>query len=150
MRKNFRFLCFHSSGADTYLNDLDDKFSVRLIKEEKQPKHTDWRLPTIKELLTLVNYGKCNNQVCAIQDVASCYYWSATNYSPNSDCSWTLNFYNGTTTFLRKRIENYVFFIRTAEDGSTEWSRTVNKKMTWHEAVGHAKNLKEKTYYKGN
>jgi len=54
-----------------------------------------WRIPTIKELLTLVDYERHSP---AIDPVFTCepnWYWSSTPYAPFAGYSWSVYFYGG-------------------------------------------------------
>jgi len=53
--------------------------------------HTDWRLPTVKELLSLVDY-ECGHP---FQSVQSSNYWSATTYAGHTTNAWIVNMYSG-------------------------------------------------------
>jgi Protein of unknown function (DUF1566) len=65
---------------------------------------TDWRLPTIKELLTLVNYERVDPAI-DIEAFPSCkpkWYWSSSPYAGLSDYAWFVSFsYGGSLTFRR-------------------------------------------------
>lgn len=61
-----------------------------------------WRLPTIKELLSIANNSKINSAVeknyfPGIDPAASQFFWSATPYAADSTRAWAVNFDKGYT-----------------------------------------------------
>ena len=56
-----------------------------------------WRLPTIEELLTLVDYGKRNPACSVFPDCPSEWFWSSSVYSGDTAYAWSVSFYNGYT-----------------------------------------------------
>jgi hypothetical protein len=60
--------------------------------------HSDWRLPTIRELLTLVDYGQYNPaiDIDLFPEWKSNWYWSDTPYAPSpGDYAWGVYFGDG-------------------------------------------------------
>ncbi|OHD12835.1 MAG: hypothetical protein A2Y41_01915 [Spirochaetes bacterium GWB1_36_13] len=58
---------------------------------------SDWRLPALKELLTLVNPLKSNPAIdtALFPNTVSSYYWSSSPYVSNPTSAWIVNFNNG-------------------------------------------------------
>lgn len=71
----------------------------------------DWRGPTIQELVTLVNYDRCN-PACDLEDTASNGYWSASTYATNPTYAWLVNFYSGIVDGSAKTVSYYVRAVR--------------------------------------
>lgn len=60
--------------------------------------HTDWRLPTIQELLSLVDYTRHDPAIDTdkFPDTKSNFYWSSSpGASSPADYAWIVNFYYG-------------------------------------------------------
>ena len=78
---------------------------------------TDWRLPTAKELQSLVDYGRA--VVPAIDttwfpNTPSRYYWSAQNYAPSASNAWSVGFYSG---YLSAFVKNGNLQVRLVRGG---------------------------------
>ena len=57
---------------------------------------SDWRLPTRKELKSIVDYGKSNPAIYSVFiNVTSSVYWSSTTNVSSSSDAWYVHFYSG-------------------------------------------------------
>ena len=106
-----------------------------------------WKLPTIEELLSIVDYTK-SEPACIFKDTFSNCYWSSTTAASNSSRTWGVNFYNGYSYNDYKTSNGYVRCVREKEDGSFEWSKSSTNTMSWHEANEWAKTLTDEDVYK--
>ena len=114
---------------------------------ESEVMYNDWRLPTIQELLTLVNYNKYN-PACDLEDTQCNFYWSSSPFAPDSRNAWSVHFGEGVDYWEGKSRFHLVRCVRDGENG-LEWSASSEKSMTWNEAMEYAKNLIAPVYYKG-
>ena len=111
-------------------------------------KHSDWRLPTRLELLTLVN-DKKRRPACDLEDtIFSSVYWSSTTVVSYTGYAWYVDFGNGASSFYSKTKYYYVRCVRTGKKG-LHWSKSSEHKMNWDEAFEYAENLIAETYCKG-
>jgi len=53
-----------------------------------------WRLPTIEELISIIDFTT-HGPACKIKPCRSSYYWSNSPYANNSSTAWGVNFFNG-------------------------------------------------------
>ena len=77
--------------------------------------HTDWRLPTRVELLTLVSDTRYDPAIDPIFECQSDYYWSATTYQYSPSDAWYVAFYVGNVDALNK---SSTFYVRGVRGGS--------------------------------
>lgn len=81
---------------------------------------TDWRLPTINELQTIVNYGAYNPAIHKeiFPGIKSSWYWSATSYAGDSTVAWVVDFSAGGVDGTYKTDSYYVRCVRS---GPVSW-----------------------------
>ncbi len=132
--------------------------------------YTDWRLPTIFEASTIVNYGTYDPSIDTnVFEAQSSFYWSSTTSEGIPDYAWFINFFDGTDYWDYKFYRNYVRCVRgglinqgpyidngdsTLTDKSTEliWMKATadingdekidnNDTATWKEALSYCENL---------
>jgi len=80
-------------------------------RELREGGHDDWRLPTIRELITLVNYEKLL-PACDLPDTAPDGYWSASTLVDSPDIAWVVVFSSGNVGFLDKTTDIYARAVR--------------------------------------
>lgn len=78
--------------------------------------YTDWRLPNVNELKSLVNYGEISPAAWlstgGFVGVQANFYWSSTSYASNIYSAWLVNFYEGIVDASNKSNNNYVWPVR--------------------------------------
>lgn len=76
--------------------------------------YDDWRLPTNRELLSLVVYDNGMPAISHIfEQAASFYYWSSTGYVNDNGFAWAVNFAQGATNVGDKeKIRTFVRCVR--------------------------------------
>ena len=151
-------------GQDEYrLTTWDEALSYceSLDLDDKQ----DWRLPTIKELETIVDlllWDPATDEVFS-EMTASDYYWSSTSKDNDRDSSWLIDFENGdVSTKSKSSYSGYVRAIRggiivpdpenhfrdngngTVTDTRTGlvWQKeTSSNLLTWEDAMSYCESL---------
>jgi hypothetical protein len=64
--------------------------------------NSDWRLPNIRELASIIDYHKTTSVAYDIFNNRNTYYWTATTYAPDDTSAWTVQFSDGTPTIDNK------------------------------------------------
>jgi hypothetical protein len=80
--------------------------------------HSDWRLPNVRELQSIVDYGRFtpatnpvfNNGINSF--TVTEFYWSSTPAAINSSFAWQVNFLNGLIDAFDKNGTNNVRAVR--------------------------------------
>jgi len=85
--------------------------------------HSDWRLPNLKELRSLVNYQQSdqadwlNGQ--GFTGVLTSLYWSSTTYAPITSYAWFVAMGFGDVDYGNKPSDYYVLAVRSGQAGGT-------------------------------
>lgn len=150
----------HDKDKTYTWQDAQQSFITQL-NDENFGGHSDWRLPTIKELYGLVqNFNvdpdhptaKINTDYFP-NTIMSPAYWSATTYTGNTDTAWRVYFddgrigYEGKSTNFNIRAVRGGKSLNTFEDNNDD---TVTDKATglmWQKLEVYAMNWKETLDY---
>jgi hypothetical protein len=148
------------NGVTTF----DTEEFINALNEDEFGGYTDWRLPTIKELDSIVNYnipspGPTINPAF-FPSTQSYYFWCSTNYAFDKDSAWAVTFYSGVNDHVSKNDFNrfYARAVRgeqsqaayvdnndgTVSDTSTGlmWQQDAPViKMRWNEALSYCESL---------
>ncbi len=86
----------------------------KLCKELRLGKHNDWHIPTIRELLSIIDYKKYDPAILdgfSVDDAS--YYWSSTQYMGDPDKVWGIDFKDGAIDANGKAYDRRVRCVRT-------------------------------------
>jgi len=74
----------------------------------------DWRLPNIKEILSLIDYGHYNPALPSDHPFSlHNYYWTSTTYSGSTpDAAWNINITTGIASITNKDTTYYIWPVR--------------------------------------
>lgn len=86
---------------------------VAAVNAAKLCGYNDWRLPSVRELLTLVHFGASNPAFDAMYFPFTqlSWYWSATTYGQLAH-AWMVDFVYGTSSYTWKNILYYARVVR--------------------------------------
>ena len=76
--------------------------------------HTDWRIPSQDELLSLVVESNAPS-ICqeAFPDTPESWFWTSTSHIENAADAWVVYFINGCTFDLNRSYYGYVRLVRS-------------------------------------
>ena len=78
-----------------------------------------WRLPTVKELITLIDYVQCEPALPEghpFINIQSSGYWSSISFAYNTDYAWYVYMWNGGVDYSDKDSGHYVWPVRDELD----------------------------------
>ncbi|MBL0720971.1 MAG: DUF1566 domain-containing protein [Sulfurovum sp.] len=78
--------------------------------------HQDWRIPNLKELLTIVDYKNYDPAILnGFSSIETSTYWSSTEYKGRDNEVWGVNFKTGATDSNSKNYDRYIRCVRVAQ-----------------------------------
>jgi len=91
--------------------------AIHLCESLELYNQTDWRLPNINELKSLIDREKYNPAIISILKYYSISngYWSSSTVKKNKDKSWGVNFNRGYVYRRNKSGDSYVRCVRGGE-----------------------------------
>ena len=61
--------------------------------------HSDWRLPNVRELQSIVDYGRVDPSIDPAFDAVSSLYWTSTSLADGPGLAWDVSFLDGLTSW---------------------------------------------------
>jgi len=95
-------LMWQQATADINKDNVIDDNDKRNWQEAKNEcenlsfaGYSDWRLPSLFELTTIVDYDRFNPAINSVFSCESSYYWSSGSYTNGASSAWFVNFFYG-------------------------------------------------------
>jgi hypothetical protein len=111
----------HTDLPEEFKNTMPWQPAIDACKKLNFAGHKDWRLPTVEELRSIVDYtrgAKDNEPAIDIKffpDTKCGWYWTSTPCAWNSGSAWCVNFYYGGVGSSYKASVNYVRPVRSSQ-----------------------------------
>jgi hypothetical protein len=172
VKDNVTGLIWENKTDNGSIHDKDDTYNwynaqnvfIANLNRARFGGFSDWRLPTIKELSSIVNSGTYNPAIntAYFPNTLSSSYWSSTTDVHNADSAWDsalcVGFDGGVSRFL-KSSSYYVRAVRGGQSGSLGnlvingdgtvtdtstglmWQQQTAGQMTWEEAINYCEGL---------
>ena len=106
-------------GPEYLTDDVKDTFSyVQKLNGNNHTGFSDWRVPTLGELKTVLTKEKNNDLYIKYplsKNTVSDYYWSSTTYASHSDLAWYVDFRTGYTNDYYKPFGTFVRCVRDSK-----------------------------------
>jgi len=102
-------LMWAKEGSSKELNFAD---AEKYCKDSKIGGFKDWRLPTVKELISIVDYEKYRPAINPVFKCESSWYWSGSSYADGADSAWVVYFGSGGVSWYGGSGGNYVRPVR--------------------------------------
>lgn len=138
----------------------DTEAFIKALNHANFGGFSDWRVPTRKELRTIVDYGRFNPAINTtdFSNTQASYYWSSTTYVGDTGYAWSMDFDFGHGPYGDKSRLFYVRAVRggqaenrftdngdgTVTDNSTGimWQQAIAPgTYTWEQALSYCENL---------
>ena len=85
---------------------------------------THWRLPTFKELFSIVDYTRIKPAINPVFDfVEEGTYWTSTTFAPNVSRAWTIDFRTGKSFYSYKTTNHTVRCVKDVPHTSEKESK---------------------------
>jgi len=152
VRDNVTGLIWEVKTDDGSIHDKDNTYMwhsaqdvfIAALNNTEFGGHSDWRLPNIKELKSIVNYGSYNPSINTFYfpSTVSSYYWSSTTGAGDTGGAWSVYFYLGYDYWGYKSNYYYVRAVRAGQSGSfdhyVEPAGTCGGKTPCYKTIGEA------------
>jgi len=167
-RDNVTGLIWEVKTDDGSIHDKDNTYTwydtedfINTLNADNFGGYSDWRMPTVEELSSLVNSGMYNDAIDSMWfPYTMSSNWSSTTSASNTDLAWLVYFRLGHVYGDNKSSSYYVRAVRAEQSGlldnfvdndngtvtDTEtglmWQKeTAPSKYTWQESLAYAEGL---------
>jgi hypothetical protein len=122
VRDNVTCLVWEVKTDDGSIHDKDDYYNwysaktvfIKALNDQQFAGVSDWRMPTIKELASIVDLGTYNPTIDSnfFPEIMSAFYWSSTSYALYTGYAWGVHFHYGSDNHSAKDSSYFVRAVR--------------------------------------
>ncbi|MCK4814570.1 DUF1566 domain-containing protein, partial [bacterium] len=151
----------NGGNAGTAGDETDTEDFIAALNAASFGGFSDWRLPTVKDLSSIVNSRTYNPAINTdyFPNTVSSNYWSSTTGANDTNYAWHVYFYSGNVNYVHKSYTYYVRAVRGGQSGSFDnlvingdgtvtdtstgmmWQKETAGSMNWEAALGYCENL---------
>jgi len=116
----------NGGNAGTPGTGTDTEDFIKALNDARYGGYSDWRMPTINELLNIVKYsipypGPTIDTIY-FQNTVSSFYWSSTTYANHTYNAWGMYFNYDCDSYYTKDDSYYVRAVRGGQSGALGYS----------------------------
>jgi len=118
---NERYIIYNGNYLDLHTGllwhrDIKDNMTYNQALDYTKRLGSNWQIPTMEELHSIVDYNKCN-PATTLPDMKASWFWSSSGNDNYSNNSWTIHFYGGDVYNYNKDRNSYVRCVNTGPLG---------------------------------
>jgi len=112
----------NGGDAGSYGDGKNTGAFIQALNDANFGGHSDWRMPTAKELASIANSETYNPAINTgyFPNTVSSYYWSSTTDAYSTVNAWSVWYINGRGISIGKSSSNYVRAVRGEQFGSLD------------------------------
>jgi hypothetical protein len=170
VRDSVTGLIWEVKTDDGSIHDKDNKYTwqnaqdvfIKELNDTVFGGFSDWRIPNLKELASIVNSGRYNPAINTdyFPNTMSSNYWSSTTVASHPGLAWRVGFSNGDVYYGIKSLALYVRAVRGGQSGILDnliingddgtvndtstclmWQQVTAGPMSWEQALTYCEDL---------
>jgi hypothetical protein len=100
-------------GSSTDQDSLEWCEALAYCENLSFADHDDWRMPNVRELQSIADYGHSDPAMDPVFRTIPDYYWSSSSYADDPTYAWQVDFYDGVVDIDTK---DEVYYVRAVRD----------------------------------